>query len=677
MTVDTQLATVKPSVESAPQVAVPRPAPARRLGPRWLNMARAWLGLPSARRLGRAALLVDRIRACEAECSRLSDDDLRKKSRQLFGLARGQTRLSRLLPEAYGLVSTAITRTLQIRPFDVQLAAGIVMHQGALAEVATGEGKTIVAIFPAYLNALTGKGVHLMTVNDYLARRDAEWTGVVYKLLGLTVGTLQSQMSEQDRVQAYKCDITYGTSGEFGFDFLRDRVKLKQAEVDMAPLYRAWKAKARPDEQFSDGRVQRGHHFAIVDEADSILIDEARTPLIISAPTRLAKPEEQIVYVWADGLARTYELGADFRYDPKTGVVQLTQAGKQKARWSNPPVGPHSHATDKLHKHLERALQAHYRYRLDQHYLIREGKVIIVDEYTGRIQPDRHWQDGLHQAVEAKERVPITVPCDPLAQVTFQSYLRNYSKLAGMTGTAAQNFWEFLRVYRLWVVCIPTNRPVIREQWPDWVFPNEAAKFDAVIEEVVDLQAQGRPVLIGTRSVDKSEELSRRLRAVNIDHQVLNAKLHEHEAHIVAQAGQRGQVTIATNMAGRGTDIRLGTGVAELGGLHIIGTERHDARRIDRQLAGRSGRQGDPGSCQFFLALDDELLEGLGHSRQAFLRWRGQQGDQVNWQRYHPLFLRAQKRRERKHRRERIDLMHYEKSRKETLAMLSADPYVD
>jgi preprotein translocase subunit SecA len=650
---------------------------ANRLGPAWLNGVKAWFGLPWQRRLGRAALRVRAIRRRETEFGAFSDDDLKKKSRQLFGLARGQMPLERLLPEAFGLLSVAIARELGIRPFDVQLAAAVVLHEGALAEVATGEGKTLIAMFPTYLNALSGHGVHTMTVNDYLARRDAEWTGAVFRRLGLTVGTLQAQMSELDRRQAYQCDITYGTSGEFGFDFLRDRVKLKEAEKEAKTLYRLWKGEGQPSQPMTDGPVQRGHNFALVDEADSILIDEARTPLIISAPTRLAKPEEQVIYRWADSVGRVCQLGIDFRYDRKTGQVQLTEPGKKLARWSSPPCGPHSHATDKLHKHLERAIQAHHRYRLDQHYILREGKVVIVDEYTGRIQPDRHWQDGLHQAVEAKEGIPITVPCDPLAQVTFQNYLRNYKKLAGMTGTAAQNSWEFLRVYWLWVVCIPTNRPVIREQLPDWVFPSQDAKFDAVIDEVVELQRLGRPVLIGTRSVEKSEEISRRLHEMRIDHHVLNAKHQELESQIVAQAGQPGQVTIATNMAGRGTDIRLGPGVAALGGLHIIGTERHDARRIDRQLAGRAGRQGDPGSCQFYLALDDELLEGLGHSRQAFLLRRGLRHNLVNWQRYQPLFLVAQKRRERKHRKERIDLMYYEKSRRETLQTLGADPYVD
>jgi preprotein translocase subunit SecA len=332
---------------------------------------------------------------------------------------------------------------------------------------------------------------------------------------------------------------------------------------------------------------------------------------------------------------------------------------------------------DKLHEHVERALQARYRFTRDQHYMVENHKVVIIDEYTGRRMPDRHWREGLHQAVEAKERVPISLAADHAAQITFQSYFRLYKKLAGMTGTAAQNFWELRRVYKLWVVCVPTNRPVIRAQWSDRVFPTEDAKFDAVVAEVARLRELSRPVLIGTRSVEKSEQLSERLKRAGIEHQVLNARHHAHEAEVVAQAGQPGRVTIATNMAGRGTDIRLGPGVTEAGGLHVLGTERHEARRIDRQLVGRAGRQGDPGSAQFFLALEDELLEALGPRKQEKLRNLGRRGGRLNWQQYHSLFLKAQRRVERRHRRQRMDLMAYEKQRQEILKDLAADPYVD
>jgi preprotein translocase subunit SecA len=366
-----------------------------------------------------------------------------------------------------------------------------------------------------------------------------------------------------------------------------------------------------------------------------------------------------------------------FNLDAKKDKIELTEAGKQEVRWSNPPSGEHSHAFDKLFEHVERACHSHYRYIRDQHYMIHENKVVIVDEYTGRPMPDRHWRDGLHQAVEAKEQVPITLASDHAAKITFQSYFRLYKKLAGMTGTAAQNWLEIRRVYRLWVVCIPTNKPVIRQHLPDRVFPTEDAKFDAVVDEVQRLQAAGRPVLIGTRSVEKSEKLAEKLIAAGVEHQVLNAKQNEQEAEIIAQAGKRGRVTIATNMAGRGTDIKLGPTVADGGGLHVLGTERHDARRVDRQLIGRAGRQGDPGSGQFFVSLEDELLEALGAKRQAALRELGRRGSDEDWDRFAPLFELAQRKMERKHYRQRLDLMFSEKQRQETLEDLGADPYVD
>jgi len=506
--------------------------------------------------------------------------------------------------------------------------------------------------------------------------------GQIYTALGLTNGCLQQQMGEQDRYKAYRCDVTHGTASEFGFDFLRDRLKIAGGQANAAPFWLPWAANG----QFSqpmDPRVQREHHFALVDEADNIFIDEAKTPLIISAPTRKATPEEQVVYHWANQLALQMALNEHFTLDEKKQKIELTEKGRYLVRWSNPPYGKHSHAMDKLHEHVERSLQAHYRFRRDQHYIIEKDKdgqtdkVVIIDEYTGRRMPDRHWREGLHQAVEAKEGVPIHYAADHAAQITFQSYFRLYKKLAGMTGTAAQNWMELRRVYKLWVVCVPTNRPVIRTAWPDRVFPTEDVKFDAVVEDVLRLRAQGRPILIGTRSVDKSEKLSERLRRAGVEHQVINAKQHDLEAKVVAFAGHTGKVTIATNMAGRGTDIKLGPGVAEAGGLHVLGTERHDAKRIDRQLLGRSGRQGDPGSSQFYLSLEDELLEGLGPDRQEDLRERGQQGGNADWQKYRRTFLRAQRRVERRHYRQRVDLMNYEKQRQEILKDLGADPYVD
>jgi preprotein translocase subunit SecA len=641
-----------------------------------MNYVKMLFGLPSQRRLARAALQVDHIRHWEKEFSGFTDGELKQRGLQLRGRARGGESLDRLLPEAFGLVTVAAVRTTNLRPFDVQLAGGVVMHHGAIAELATGEGKTLVASLPAFLNALVGKGVHITTVNDYLASRDAEWMGPIYTTLGLTVGVLQMQMPDPARAHAYRCDITYGTASEFGFDFLRDRLKISGNKAQAAPFWGAWMANGQFNQPL-DPKVQREHHFAIVDEADNIFVDEARTPLIISAPTRPATPEEQVVYKWADGLARTMARDQHFTLDEKKQKIELTDLGREVARYANPPVGPHSHAMDKLHEHIERALHANFRFRRDQHYMLEKEKVVIIDEYTGRRMPDRHWREGLHQAVEAKEGVPITLAADHAAQITFQSYFRLYKKLSGMTGTAAANYWELRRVYKLWVVTVPTNMPIVRRQWADRVFPTEDVKFAAVVEEIQRLRELGRPVLIGTRSVEKSEKLSILLTQAGIEHQVLNARQHEREAQIVALAGQRGRVTIATNMAGRGTDIKPDPEVVDAGGLHVLGTERHDAKRIDRQLAGRAGRQGDPGSCQFFLALDDELLEGLGPARQNALLGRGKRGGNADWQAYLKCFRRAQRRVERRHRRQRVDLMIYEKQRQEVLKDLGADPYVD
>jgi preprotein translocase subunit SecA len=671
------LDTLSAPAQTASQPAIQRaPAPRNRLGPRWLNHVKALLGLPWQRRLARAALMVPRIRHWERQFDNLSDAELKTAGLRLRGRGRGGEGLDKLLPEAFGLVCVAAKRKIGLRPFDVQLAGGVVMHQGGLAELATGEGKTLVAALPAFLNALEGKGVHVTTVNDYLARRDAEWMGPIYEALGLSIGVLQMQMGEQDRSAAYRCDITYGTASEFGFDFLRDRLKVAGAKGQEAPFWAPWTGGGAAGAS-SETNVQREHHYAIVDEADNIFIDEARTPLIISAPTRPATAEEQVVYLWCDQLVRQMKAEEHFTFDIKKQKLELTSEGKQLARWSNPPTGPESHAMDKLEEHIEQALQAHYRFRRDQHYMIDKGKVIIIDEFTGRRMPDRHWRDGLHQAVEAKEGVTVHKAADHAAQITFQSYFRLYHKLAGMTGTAAQNWWEIRRVYKIWVVCVPTNRAVRRVAWPDRVFPNEDLKFDAVVEEVAQLKAHGRSVLIGTRSVDKSEKLSERLKAAGIDHQVLNARQHEQEAKIVALAGETGKVTIATNMAGRGTDIKPTPDVIGAGGLHVLGTERHEALRIDRQLMGRSGRQGDPGSTQFFLCLEDELLEGLGPSRQERLKERGQRGGPGDWSSYLPLFRKAQRKVERRHRRNRVDLMVHEKQRQEILKDLGADPYVD
>ncbi len=665
-----------PSESTAKAVYTPPPQPRNRLGPRWKNALLALVGLPWQRRLARAALYVPRIRWWENKFDNFSDEELKSYSLRLRGRARGGEALNKLIPEAFGLVCVAAKRHLGLRPFDVQLAAGVVMHQGGLAELATGEGKTLCATLPAYLNALEGKGVHVTTVNDYLARRDAELMGPIYRALGLSVGVIQMNMPDQERHPIYRCDITYGTASEFGFDFLRDRLKAAGTKGQDAPFWDPWlRAGAPPAKE--DAFTQRGHHYAIVDEADNIFIDEARTPLIISSPTRPATEEEQIVFLWADQLVRRMKPNEHFFFDVEKQKLVLNMAGMQLARYSNPPSGPHGKAMDKLEEAIEQALHAHYRFRRDQHYMIDKGKVIIIDEFTGRRMPDRHWREGLHQAVEAKEGVQINHPADHAAQITYQSYFRLYKKLAGMTGTALQNRWEIRRVYKIWVVCVPTNRPVIREQWPDRVFPNEEAKFNAVVEEVMRLKSLGRSVLIGTRSVEKSEKLSELLTAAGITHQVLNARQHEQEAKIVAEAGLHGRVTIATNMAGRGTDIKPAPEVLAAGGLHVLGTERHEALRIDRQLAGRAGRQGDPGSAQFFLSLEDELLEGLGPKKQEKWKEFGRRGGQRDWDQYLYLFRRAQRRVERRHYKNRVDLLVHEKQRQEILKDLGADPYVD
>lgn len=645
-----------------------------RFGSYWKNQLLSWVGTPWDRRLAQAALLIPKIRFYESEFDKLTDFEILELSKKLKGRARGGESLSTMIPEAFGMASLACKRVLGLRPFDVQLAAGTVIHEGALAELATGEGKTLVASLPAFLNALTGKGVHVASVNDYLSRRDGEWLKPVFSALGMTTGILQQQMSDIDRQNAYKCDITYATASEYGFDFLRDRLKVADGKGNEAPFWNSW---IEGSSTSTNNFVQRGHNFALVDEADNIFIDEARTPLIISGQIRTATAEEQVVYLWADELVQRMEAGQHFIFNPQLQKLELTALGKHLVRYSNPPSGPHGDALDKLHESMEQAIQAHYRFKLNQHYLVDKNKIVIIDEFTGRRMPDRHWRDGLHQAVEAKEKIPITYSDEHAAQITFQSYFKLYEKLGGMTGTALQNRIEIRRVYKIWVVCVPTNKPILRKSWPDKVYPNENAKFDAIVDEVQKLKSDGRSILIGTRSVDKSEILSQKLHDAGIIHQVLNAKNHELEAKIIEQAGQLAKVTIATNMAGRGTDIKPCKEVISSGGLHVLGTERHESIRIDRQLAGRAGRQGDPGSAQFFLSLDDELLEGLGENKQTKLKQTGETETKRDWDSYLSLFHLAQRRIERRHYLSRVDLLVHEKQRQEILKDLGADPYVD
>jgi preprotein translocase subunit SecA len=545
-------------------------------------------GSKNDRELKRLAPLVDRITALEPEYRDLSDARLQAKTPEFKErLDRGET-VDDLLPEAFAAAREASVRTLGMRPFDVQLIGGLVLHQGKIAEMKTGEGKTLVATMPAYLNALTGRGVHIVTVNDYLARRDAQWMGSVYGFLGLTVDTIVHGLDDDERRRAYAADITYGTNNEFGFDYLRDNMKFSLGDY-----------------------VQRDFHYAIVDEVDSILIDEARTPLIISGPAE----ESTQLYYTLNQVARQLKKDQDFTVDEKARSVLITEAGVAHAEKLVNLANLYDPRNIEVLHHLNAALKAHNLFKRDVDYIVKEGQVIIVDEFTGRLMPGRRYSDGLHQALEAKEAVKIENENQTLATITFQNYFRMYEKLAGMTGTADTEAEEFKKIYKLEVMVIPTHKKMIRVDHPDAIYRSEDEKYVAAVEEIKDCHHRGQPVLVGTTSIEKSERLSKLLKREGIKHEVLNAKHHEKEAQIVAQAGQLGMVTIATNMAGRGTDIVLGEGVVEQGGLHILGTERHESRRIDNQLRGRSGRQGDPGTSRFYLSLEDDLLRIFGSDR--------------------------------------------------------------
>lgn len=533
---------------------------------------------------------VAHINAFEPQMQGLTDAQLRMKTAEFQEkLSQGAT-LEDILHEAFAVVREAGRRTRNMRHFDVQLIGGMVLHQGKIAEMTTGEGKTLVATLPAYLNGLTGAGVHVVTVNDYLARRDAEWMGPIYQFLGLSVGIIQHDSSVQDRQQAYRSHIAYGTNNEFGFDYLRDNMKYDLRDY-----------------------VQTTHNFAIVDEVDSILIDEARTPLIISGPAE----ESTDKYYRVDRMIPRLKKEEDYTIDEKANSVTMTEEGvvhAEKLLGVENLYDPGN--VDYLH-HITQALKAHALFHRDEEYVVKDGQVIIVDEFTGRLMPGRRWSDGLHQAVEAKENVKIESENQTLATITLQNYFRMYKKLAGMTGTADTEAVEFNKIYNLDVTIIPTNKAMVRHSYPDVVYRTEKEKFNAVVDEIKKMNAEGRPCLVGTVSIEKSERLSMLLKRSGIKHVVLNAKYHEKEAEIVAQAGQGEAVTIATNMAGRGTDIVLGPGVADHGGLHIVGTERHEARRIDNQLRGRAGRQGDPGSSRFYLSLEDDLMRIFGSDRIA------------------------------------------------------------
>ncbi len=569
-------------------------------------------GTQNDRILKRLGPNVQKINGFEAEISRLTDAELQAKTGFFRErLAKGET-VNAILPEAFAVVREASKRILKMRHFDVQLIGGMVLHEGKISEMATGEGKTLVATLPVYLNALTGKGVHVITVNDYLAKRDREWMGPVYEFLGLSVGVIQHGTSPEERKKAYQSDVTYGTNNEFGFDYLRDNM-------------------VRHMEQ----RVQRNLHYAIVDEVDSILIDEARTPLIISGPS----DESTDKYFKIDKIIPAMKKEEDYQIEEKTRTVALTDKGIKKAEEALHVENLYDPNNVELVHHVNQALRAHTLFKKDVDYVVKDGEVIIVDEFTGRLMPGRRYSDGLHQALEAKENVKVEEENQTLATITFQNYFRMYEKLAGMTGTAQTEAQEFHEIYKLDVVVIPTNRPLSRQNFPDQIYRTEREKFGAVVKEIVELHKKGRPVLVGTVSIEKSEHLSSLLKRTHVLHNVLNAKYHEMEAEIIKQAGQNSAVTIATNMAGRGTDIVLGEGVAALGGLHVVGTERHEARRIDNQLRGRSGRQGDPGSSRFYLSLEDDLMRIFGSERlSGMMQKMGmEEGQEIE----HPLVTRA------------------------------------
>ncbi|HSL60846.1 MAG TPA: preprotein translocase subunit SecA [Desulfotignum sp.] len=553
-----------------------------------LNFFTKVFGSSNERLLKKLDPLVQQINALEPDMQQLSDTDMAGRTRELKQRFQNGQSLDDLLPEAFALVREASVRTLGMRHFDVQLIGGIALHQGMIAEMKTGEGKTLMSTLAAYLNALSGKGVHIVTVNDYLAGRDAAWMGEIYRFLGLETGVIMHDMGDQERKQAYRADITYGTNNEFGFDYLRDNMKFDR-----------------------DSLAQGALNFAIVDEVDSILIDEARTPLIISGPAE----KSTHLYTQVNAILPGFKKDVDFTLDEESKTASLTEAGIAKGETLLNVDNLYDPANIEILHHLNQALKAHTLFKRDTDYIVKNDQVIIVDEFTGRLMTGRRYSEGLHQALEAKEGVKIENENQTLASITFQNYFRMYDKLSGMTGTAETEAPEFKKIYNLDVLVIPTHQPMIRKDFADLIYKTKKEKYDAAVQEIIALHKKGQPVLVGTISIDVSEDLSRTLKKKGIPHTVLNAKHHKAEAEIVANAGQKGAVTISTNMAGRGTDIKLGDGVVELGGLHILGTSRHESRRIDNQLRGRAGRQGDPGSSRFYLSLEDDLLRIFGGDR--------------------------------------------------------------
>ena len=630
-------------------------------------------GRPMAARVSRWRSLAQRIITLSDTYSSWSDEKLLELGKDLRWRAKSGTSLSVLMPEAYGLVREASRRVIGQQHYLVQIVGGIGLFEGGLAEMQTGEGKTLTATLPAFLRALPGRGCHVVTVNDYLAKRDCDHMGAVYEKLGLTVGCVVSASEPDERRRAYWKDITYATSREIGFDFLRDRLKVgaKLDEIHRPHLFQT-------DGMMDDGPVQRGHHFALVDEADSVLIDDAVTPLIIGLE-RENTPAIEALLDWSRDLVPQLTAGTDFLFDPGKRTVELTNAGTRKVVLASKPPLLNSFDSEKLYTHVEQAIRARHAYEKGRDYVItKEEEIAIVDEGTGRVLDGRKWQAGLHQAIESKERVPITAETGEAARITVQTFFRRYENIAGMTGTGIQAAREFQRTYGLGVTTIPTHRPCIREGLQPRIFVTQDAKRKALVPEIVRLHQAGRAVLIGTPSVEASEVLGKDLRARDIDCQILNALFHEVEAEIVSQAGKPGRITIATNMAGRGTDILLHDEVRKNGGLHVIATEMHTNRRIDRQLVGRAARQGDPGSYQFWLSLEDELFRYLKTEKLERLRAKAKPDSEgelpLRWIR---TFRHMQRVIENHERKQRKQLLKQERSREKMCKAMGLDPYLE
>ena len=629
-------------------------------------------GRPGQARLSRWRATADQIMGMSAEFESLSDDDLLKRSRKIRWQAKAGVDLATLVPESFALVREAAWRALSMRHFPVQLMGGMALFEGGIAEMQTGEGKTLTAVLPTYIRALAGEGCHVITVNDYLAARDAETMGRVHHKLGLTVGCITETMKDDQRRAAYARDITYGTAKEMGFDFLRDRLK-RGADI----TGRKQPALFGGDAQGDSGAVQRNHHFALIDEADSILVDEARTPLII-ALNQPNDPATVGLYRWCSRIAQELAFNVDFVYEPERRSAYLTDAGCRRIMLMAKPTLIDTVDMPRMYKQVERALVAHWAFQRDRDYVIHESEIMIVDESTGRMMEGRKWQEGLHQAIEAKEAVPITASSGQAARITVQNFFRHYTHIAGMTGTAAQVSRELYKTFQVRVTVIPTHRPCIRKGLPYRIFHKLQHKMEAIVQEIELMRAKGRAILIGTPSVDRSELLGKMLAERRIPHQILNARYHEQEAEIVKGAGEPGKVTIATNMAGRGTDIMLTDEVRAAGGLHVIATELHSSARIDRQLVGRAARQGDPGTFQFFLSLEDELLRCLKTRRLESLRKSASPNAQgelsLEWLRF---FRKTQRTLEKQHVKQRRELLRAERNRTEMYERMGLDPYLE